>query len=116
MGGEQAQFAHARLEVVCALDMVDRGRQRRHFLHAGARVGAGEVLAHTPAQVDRRPDVQHLRRRPPEEIDARAMRQRLGEMSVEHLRCGATGDRQRLRLGIVVAKHERCDIVGHVHK
>src|SRR4029077_2092707 len=50
--GEQTQLAHTGLEVVRALDMVDRRRQRRHLLDAGAWVGAVEVLADAPSQVD----------------------------------------------------------------
>ena len=58
--GEQPQLAHARLEVVRALDVVHRGGQRRHLLDAGARVGAVEVLADPSAQIDGGPDVEHL--------------------------------------------------------
>jgi len=79
MCGQHAQLAHTGLQRMCALDMVDRAGQRHHLLHPAARVGAVEVLTHSASQVDRGADVEHLARRPTEQVNPRPVRQAVRE-------------------------------------
>ena len=68
-----------RLQVVRALDVVDRGGQRDHLLDARPQVGAVEVLACPSAQIHRRADVEHLVGGSAEQVDAGPVRQVGGE-------------------------------------
>jgi hypothetical protein len=86
--GQQPQLADAGLQRVRALDVVDRGGQIDHLLHAAAGVGAGEVLADPAPQVDGGADVEHLAGRPAKQIDPRPAGQALGEDPLAPLRGG----------------------------
>ena len=84
-----------------ALDVVDRGGQRRHLLDAGARICAVEVLADPTAQIDGRPHVEHLRRRAAKQVHAGPVGQVRGEMPVTALRRRHVGQ-IRTQLGVGV--------------
>ena len=60
MRGEQPQLANARLQVMGALDVVDRGGKRHHLLDPRSCVRAVEVLTSPSAQIHRRADIEHL--------------------------------------------------------
>ena len=102
MGGQQAQFAHARLQRMGAFDMVDRRGEAHHLLDPTAGIGSGEVLTHPPPQIGRRADIEHFRARSAEEIHPGPMRNSLGQHSFSAL---GIGDRGEIRAQILVGRH-----------
>ena len=84
--GDQAQLADLGLERGGALDA---GRpsvgEADHLAHPRAGLGGGEVGADPGAQVARRADVEHPAAVVAEQVDARGVRQLLGEVPLAAL-------------------------------
>ena len=118
VGGEQPQFPHARLEVVRALDVVDAGGQRHHLLHPGPRVGAVEVLADPPPQIDRGADVEHLVGGPAEQVHPGLLRDAGGEVALAPLGgCHVGQIRPQVGIGVhALVSDARDERVQHVDR
>ena len=79
---DEAQLAHAGLEVGRAHDRIDAIGEAHHLGHAFALLGRGEVGAHAGAQVARRADVERVTLRVAEDVDAGSLGEGIGEVTL----------------------------------
>src|SRR5205814_6414300 len=91
VAADQPRFDDERLELGPALDAVDRGRLGEEVVDLLPLV-AVEVALDPGAEVLRLADVEHVAPSSPEQVDARSMRQVVGEADLPEVRAPAGTD------------------------